>query len=263
MASPSESGGHFRTSGLPIGAGAPGFQGAAPDPARQRGGERKPGSCGGVVGGAVAAPLGHADRAVVLLSRVDLLRRGAGMRRGGRRTRARVLSGVREGHAPDCGARRPRRTCCRGEHAALALQELRFSEQALIVVADRIENPGNLGTLLRTADGAGAELVVVTNRRTRISHPQVFRASHGMSLNVRTSNSPAPRMPWRGFGSTTAPSTLPLPTVACTTGSSTMAAVRRSCSAASGSGRLRHGRRRGARRVAIPMLGTADSLTWR
>lgn len=62
--------------------------------------------------------------------------------------------------------------------------ELRLSEHALIVVADSLENPGNLGTLLRTADGAGVELVLVTNRRTRISHPRVFRASHGMSLKV-------------------------------------------------------------------------------
>ena len=64
------------------------------------------------------------------------------------------------------------------------LQELRLSDCALIVVADGMENPGNLGTLLRTADGAGAELVMVTNRRARLSHPRVFRASHGMSLKV-------------------------------------------------------------------------------
>ena len=64
------------------------------------------------------------------------------------------------------------------------LEELRLSDGALVVVADGLENPGNLGTLLRTADGAGAELVVVTNRRARLSHPQVFRASHGMSLKV-------------------------------------------------------------------------------
>ena len=59
-----------------------------------------------------------------------------------------------------------------------------LGDGALIVVADGLENPGNLGTLLRTADGAGAELVVVTNRRARPDHPQVFRASHGMSLKV-------------------------------------------------------------------------------
>lgn len=64
------------------------------------------------------------------------------------------------------------------------LPDVRLSGSALIVVADGLENPGNLGTLLRTADGAGAELVIITNRRARIGHPQVFRASHGMSLKV-------------------------------------------------------------------------------
>ena len=64
------------------------------------------------------------------------------------------------------------------------LSELRLSHAALIVVADGLESPGNLGTLLRTADGAGAELVLVTNRRARITHPQVFGASHGMNLKV-------------------------------------------------------------------------------
>ena len=64
------------------------------------------------------------------------------------------------------------------------LEELSVGERALIVVADGLESPGNLGTLLRTADGAGAELVIITNRRTHVSHPRVFRASHGMSLKV-------------------------------------------------------------------------------
>lgn len=64
------------------------------------------------------------------------------------------------------------------------LPDLSIGDGALIVVADGLENPGNLGTLLRTADGAGVELAMVTNRRARITHPQVFRASHGMSLRV-------------------------------------------------------------------------------
>lgn len=65
-----------------------------------------------------------------------------------------------------------------------SLDELRIGERALILVADGIENPGNLGTLLRTADGAGADLVMITNGRARMSHPQVIRASHGMSLRI-------------------------------------------------------------------------------
>ena len=52
------------------------------------------------------------------------------------------------------------------------------------MVADAIEIPGNLGTLIRTLDAVGADLLVLTNRRTRLTHPKVFRASHGMVLTV-------------------------------------------------------------------------------
>ena len=64
------------------------------------------------------------------------------------------------------------------------LDRVRIGERALVAVADGLENPGNLGTLLRTADGAGVDLVMITNGRARVSHPQVFRASHGMCLKV-------------------------------------------------------------------------------
>jgi TrmH family RNA methyltransferase len=57
---------------------------------------------------------------------------------------------------------------------------------ALVLVADAIEIPGNLGTLLRTLDACGADCLVLTNRRTRLSHPKVFRGSRGMNLRVPT-----------------------------------------------------------------------------
>jgi TrmH family RNA methyltransferase len=55
---------------------------------------------------------------------------------------------------------------------------------ALVLVADGMEIPGNLGTLIRTADACGADCLVLTNRRTRLTHPKVFRASQGMVLTV-------------------------------------------------------------------------------
>ena len=55
---------------------------------------------------------------------------------------------------------------------------------ALVLVADAIEIPGNLGTLLRTLDACGAAALVLTNRRTRLTHPKVFRGSRGMNLKV-------------------------------------------------------------------------------
>jgi TrmH family RNA methyltransferase len=56
--------------------------------------------------------------------------------------------------------------------------------QALVLVADGIEIPGNLGTLLRTLDACGGDCLLLTNRRTRLSHPKVFRGSRGMNLRV-------------------------------------------------------------------------------
>ncbi|MGE5830925.1 MAG: TrmH family RNA methyltransferase, partial [Micromonosporaceae bacterium] len=47
-----------------------------------------------------------------------------------------------------------------------------------------IEIPGNLGALVRTLDACGGDCLVLTNRRTRLSHPGVFRGSRGMVLRV-------------------------------------------------------------------------------
>jgi tRNA G18 (ribose-2'-O)-methylase SpoU len=52
------------------------------------------------------------------------------------------------------------------------------------MVADGMEIPGNLGTLIRTADACRVDCIVLTNRRTRLTHPKVFRASQGMVLTV-------------------------------------------------------------------------------
>jgi TrmH family RNA methyltransferase len=55
---------------------------------------------------------------------------------------------------------------------------------ALILVADGVEIPGNLGTLIRTMDACGADCLVLTNRKTRLTHPKVLRSSQGMSIKV-------------------------------------------------------------------------------
>jgi tRNA G18 (ribose-2'-O)-methylase SpoU len=62
--------------------------------------------------------------------------------------------------------------------------DIALPADALVLVADAIEIPGNLGTLLRTLDACGADCLIMTNRRTRLSHPKVFRGSRGMSLRV-------------------------------------------------------------------------------
>ena len=60
-----------------------------------------------------------------------------------------------------------------------ALDALRLPPQPLVVVAEAIEKPGNLGTILRSADATGVDAVIVCDRCTDINNPNVVRASVG------------------------------------------------------------------------------------
>lgn len=50
---------------------------------------------------------------------------------------------------------------------------------ALILVLDGIKDPGNLGTIVRTADAAGLDGLVLTNNTVDIYNPKVLRATMG------------------------------------------------------------------------------------
>lgn len=57
----------------------------------------------------------------------------------------------------------------------------------LVLVIDGVEKPGNVGALMRSADAAGADLVVLTGDGTDIYNPNAVRASQGsiFALKVR------------------------------------------------------------------------------
>lgn len=59
------------------------------------------------------------------------------------------------------------------------LEDLPTVERPLYLVAVTIEKPGNLGTMLRTADAVGADAVIVCDRCTDLFNPNVVRASLG------------------------------------------------------------------------------------
>lgn len=60
-----------------------------------------------------------------------------------------------------------------------SLAGLRLRDRSRIVVIDGLELPGNVGTIIRVADGAGATAVISTDRRVRMTHPTLVRASLG------------------------------------------------------------------------------------
>ncbi|HSR88509.1 MAG TPA: RNA methyltransferase [Pontiella sp.] len=59
------------------------------------------------------------------------------------------------------------------------LDELELPENPLLLIAEDLEKPGNLGTILRTADAAGVDAVIVCDPKTDINNPNVIRASIG------------------------------------------------------------------------------------
>ena len=59
------------------------------------------------------------------------------------------------------------------------LEDVKLPEQALILVLAALEKPGNIGALLRTADAAGVDAVLLSAEGTDIYNPNVIRASMG------------------------------------------------------------------------------------
>ena len=71
-----------------------------------------------------------------------------------------------------------------GPHITVGLRDLKLPENALVIVTEAIEKPGNLGTILRSADAAKVAAVIVCNRTTDIHNPNVVRASTGTMFSV-------------------------------------------------------------------------------
>ncbi|MEI6148286.1 MAG: RNA methyltransferase [bacterium] len=65
-----------------------------------------------------------------------------------------------------------------------ALADLTLPPHPLLVIAEAIEKPGNLGTILRSADAAGVNAVIVCDRCTDLNNPNVVRASIGTLFSL-------------------------------------------------------------------------------
>jgi TrmH family RNA methyltransferase len=59
-----------------------------------------------------------------------------------------------------------------------------LDDASLVVVADELSDPGNLGTILRSAEAAGADAVALTPGSVDPYNPKVVRASAGAIFHV-------------------------------------------------------------------------------
>ena len=66
----------------------------------------------------------------------------------------------------------------------MSLDSLKVKENPLVVVLESVEKPGNLGAILRSADAAGADAVIVCDPLTDMYNPNLIRSSIGAIFTV-------------------------------------------------------------------------------
>ncbi len=72
------------------------------------------------------------------------------------------------------------------------------SKNLLVIVFDRPASPGNLGTLIRSADALKADGIVVTGHAVDLYEPEVISASRGSNFNLPVIRMPSHKelLPW-------------------------------------------------------------------
>ncbi|GAA4353977.1 RNA methyltransferase [Hymenobacter saemangeumensis] len=70
------------------------------------------------------------------------------------------------------------------------LTDLHLPANPLVIVLEAVEKPGNLGAILRTADAAPVDAVLIGDPRTDLYNPNVIRASIGCVFTVPTVAAP-------------------------------------------------------------------------
>jgi tRNA G18 (ribose-2'-O)-methylase SpoU len=138
--------------------------------------------------------------------------------------------------------------------------DIPIAADALVLVADAMEIPGNLGTLIRTLDACAADCLVLTSKRTRLTHPKVLRSSQGMNMKVPSVEfaEVSDAIAWLSRNSFTV-------YLADTDDSISYRQADYSGRTALVVGSERYGisavwNQQGYQRIGIPMLGSADSL---
>ena len=71
-----------------------------------------------------------------------------------------------------------------GPHVSMRLADLKLPDNALVVVTESIEKPGNLGAVLRSADASGVDAVIVCDPLTDMYNPNLIRSSIGAIFTV-------------------------------------------------------------------------------
>lgn len=65
-----------------------------------------------------------------------------------------------------------------------SLSSIKIRGNNIVVILDGLEKPGNIGTIIRSADAAGGDAVIICNSKVRLTHYRLIKASMGSSLTL-------------------------------------------------------------------------------
>ncbi len=65
-----------------------------------------------------------------------------------------------------------------------SLNQINLKKDNIIVILDGLERPGNIGTIIRTADAAGIDAVIVCNQKVKLTNYKLIKAAMGSSFFV-------------------------------------------------------------------------------
>lgn len=71
-----------------------------------------------------------------------------------------------------------------------SLKEILGGEPKLIAILEEVRDPGNAGTIIRAADSAGADAVILTGRSVDLYNPKVVRATTGSLFHLPVALAP-------------------------------------------------------------------------
>ena len=66
----------------------------------------------------------------------------------------------------------------------VALKDVFANEPKLVAILEEVRDPGNAGTIIRAADAAGADAVILSGRTVDLYNPKVVRATTGSIFHV-------------------------------------------------------------------------------
>ncbi len=97
---------------------------------------------------------------------------------------ARLFELTKDGFAKVAYRERPDGLLAVAPQWRTGLDGLKLSPVPFLLVVEAIEKPGNLGTILRSADAAGVDALIVCDPVTDLFNPNVVRASTGVLFSV-------------------------------------------------------------------------------